>query len=191
MGLPFCSSHSGGPRSAVKFVETPLAGAYLIEFEPHGDARGRFVRVYCADEYRKNGLDTAIAQCSISTNHRRGTLRGMHFQAEPHGEAKTVRCIAGSIFDVIVDIRIGSPTRLRWHGVELTESNQHALYIPVGFAHGFLTLEDESAVEYQISRPYVPESVRGIRWNDPAVGITWPFDPGCVTERDASFPPVG
>jgi dTDP-4-dehydrorhamnose 3,5-epimerase len=172
----------------VKFIETPLLGAFVIGVEPVEDERGFFARAWCEDTLRARGLDTHVAQCNLSYNRGRGTLRGMHFQASPDAETKIVRCIRGSIYDVIVDLRPGSITYGRWFAVELTSENRRAIYVPEQFAHGFLTLEDDSEVFYQMGRTHVPESSRGVRWDDPAFGIDWPFTPSLISERDASWP---
>ncbi|MBA3454735.1 MAG: dTDP-4-dehydrorhamnose 3,5-epimerase [Deltaproteobacteria bacterium] len=172
----------------MKFIPVPLAGAFVLEVERHDDERGGFGRTYCARELAAQGLDPRIAQCSMSWNTSRGTLRGMHYQASPHEEAKTVRVVAGAIFDVMVDLRPGSPTRGQWFGAELSASNHRALYIPAGFAHGFLTMSDQSVVHYQISDFYVPEASRGFRWDDPSVAIAWPFPPTCISDRDRALP---
>jgi dTDP-4-dehydrorhamnose 3,5-epimerase len=172
----------------LKLLPTALSGAWLVEPEPLSDERGFFARTFCADEFRRHGLNPAIAQCSISFNRERGTLRGMHYQAAPHEEAKLVRCTQGAIFDAIVDLRPGSATRHRWFGVELTAANRRMLYVPEGFAHGFLTLEPETEVLYQISVAYRPESQRGFHWQDPAVAIAWPQAPRVVSPRDQSLP---
>jgi dTDP-4-dehydrorhamnose 3,5-epimerase len=167
----------------VRLTETPLAGAFVIDVEPSHDERGFFARTFDADALRARGLDTDFAQGSISFNPRKGTLRGMHFQAAPHEEAKIARCTRGAIYDVIIDLATA-----KWFGVELSAENRRALYIPRGFAHGFLTLEDDTEVSYQIATPYAPESVSGLRWNDPAIGIEWPFAPIVISERDAAWP---
>src|SRR5262245_60677259 len=159
------------------FQNTPLAGACLLEIEPHCDERGFFARSWCRDEFAAHGLDTRLVQCSISRNRLKGTLRGLHFQAAPHAEAKLVRCTMGAIYDVIVDLRPGSPTLCRHYGAMLTAENHRALYVPEGFAHGFLTLADESEVLYQMSEFYHADSSRGVRWNDSAFGIPWPNAP--------------
>jgi dTDP-4-dehydrorhamnose 3,5-epimerase len=172
----------------MRFVSTALAGTYVLELERHDDERGGFARISCAREFAEHDLDARTAQSSLSWNTVRGTLRGLHYQAEPHAEAKTVRAIAGAIFDVAVDLRAGSSTYGRWVGVELSETNGRALYIPVGCAHGFLTLADESVVLYQISVPYEPGASRGIRWNDPTIQIQWPFTPTCISARDRELP---
>lgn len=170
------------------FSPTPLAGACVLEIEPHRDERGFFARTFCTAEMAAHGLDAATAQCSFSFNSRAGTLRGMHFQAAPHEEAKLVRCTAGAIFDAIVDVREASPTRGQWFGIELTARNHRALFVPRGFAHGFLTLADDTEVFYQISESFAPGFGRGFRWNDPAVAIAWPSQPAVISERDAAYP---
>lgn len=171
------------------FLETALLGAYLIEPEPIRDERGFFARTYDADEFAERNLRTAFSQCSISYNRRAGTLRGMHFQEVPHQEAKLVRCTAGAIFDVIIDLRPESPMFTRWVGAELTAENRRALYVPEGFAHGFQTLLDQTEVFYQISVPYHPTSARGVRWDDPAFGIEWPpAGERTISERDRNHP---
>lgn len=167
---------------------TPLAGAFVLDIEPLSDERGFFARTFCVDELAAHGMNGAVAQCSVSVNAKAGTLRGMHFQAAPHEEDKLVRCTAGAIFDVLVDIRQGSPTFGQWYGAELSAANRRALYIPKGFAHGFLTLADDSEVLYQISVPFAPGFGRGFRWDDPEVGITWPAAPTVISERDATYP---
>jgi dTDP-4-dehydrorhamnose 3,5-epimerase len=176
----------------MRFTELELAGAWLIEIEPHWDERGFFARTYCAREFAEHDLVPVIAQSSTSFNAKRGTVRGMHYQAAPHSEEKVVRCTAGSIFDVIVDIRPDSPTYSRWCGVELTGENRRMLYVPAGFAHGFQTLTGDTEVLYQISAEYAPEASHGIRWADPSLNIAWPITAGViVSERDASFPDLG
>ncbi len=170
------------------FKETPLAGAFVLEAERIEDDRGFFARSYSRDEWTAHGLDPEIAQCSISFNHRRGTLRGMHFQTAPFEEVKLVRCTRGSIWDVIVDIRPGSPTRGKHFAVVLSAEARNSLYIPKGFAHGFITLEDETEVFYQISAPYSAENARGYRWDDPTFAIPWPEPATVISERDRNLP---
>jgi dTDP-4-dehydrorhamnose 3,5-epimerase len=173
----------------VKFIATKLPDAFVLELERHDDARGFFARAWCRDELDDHGLVSNLAQCSISRNSLAGTLRGMHFQAAPHEEAKLVRCTAGAILDVIVDLRPDSPTYTQWLGVELDARRGNALYVPKGFAHGFQTLVDETDVLYMISDPYVPDAASGIRWDDAAFGIEWPHaDPRTISERDRSWP---
>jgi dTDP-4-dehydrorhamnose 3,5-epimerase len=172
----------------VIFTESKLPGAYTIEMTPLEDERGFFARSYCAQEFAAHGLPALTAQCSVSFNARRATLRGLHFQAEPHAEDKLVRCTAGAIFDVIVDLRAGSPTHRRWFGTELTAANRRAIFAPKGFAHGFITLCDDSEVLYMISAPHVPGYDRGVRWNDPGIAIEWPIEPEILAARDAAYP---
>jgi dTDP-4-dehydrorhamnose 3,5-epimerase len=171
------------------FRATPLSGAFLIDLSKFEDERGFFAHTWSASEFARHGLESRMVECSVSWNTKRGTLRGMHYQAAPHGQAKLVRCTKGSIFDVIVDLRRASPTFQQWIGVELTAVNRRMLYIPDGFAHGFQTLEDETEVFYQMSSPYVPASGRGVRWNDPAFGIAWPQPDGpIINQRDNNYP---
>jgi dTDP-4-dehydrorhamnose 3,5-epimerase len=172
----------------MKFTPIPLSGAFVIDIEPHGDERGQFARTFCTREFEARGLETAVAQCSMSWNARRGTLRGVHYQQPPHDEAKLVRVVAGAIFDVAVDVRPDSPTRGKWFGVELTAANARSFYLPRGFAHGFLTLEDASVVHYQMSSVYEPTASHGFRFDDPDVGIAWPFPPVVVSDRDLNLP---
>jgi dTDP-4-dehydrorhamnose 3,5-epimerase len=172
----------------LRFRETPLAPACLIEPDPVWDERGYFDRVFCARELRERGLDDRVAQCSVSYNARRGTLRGLHYQDRPAPEAKTVRCLRGAAYDVIVDLRPGSPTRHRWFAVELSARGGTAIHVPAGFAHGFITLEDDTALEYLISEFYVPQAARGIRFDDPALAIPWPIAPVVVSLRDRALP---
>lgn len=167
---------------------TVLAGAFVLEPEPHADERGFFARTYGEREFRDLGLEPCGRQWSVSYNKRRGTLRGMHYQADPHGDTKLVRCVIGAVWDVIVDLRAGSPSRGKWVGVELTQANRLALYIPKGFAHGFQTLADDSELLYGITPDYVSEAARGIRWDDPAVAIAWPLPPVNLSPRDAALP---
>jgi dTDP-4-dehydrorhamnose 3,5-epimerase len=155
----------------MKFTETRLKGAYIIEIEPIEDERGFFARSWCKQEFEAHGLNPEIVQSRISFNKRKGTLRDMHYQASPHEEAKRIRCTMGAIFDVIIDLRADSSTFKQWEGSELTAENHRMLYVPEGFAHGFLTLTDDTEVLYQISTFYEPASARGIRWDDPAIGI--------------------
>jgi dTDP-4-dehydrorhamnose 3,5-epimerase len=172
----------------MKFIETELKGAYIIEPEHLEDERGFFARTFCEQEFAAHGLEIRFVQCSVSFNRRKGTLRGLHYQAAPHAEVKLVRCTAGAAFDVFVDIRPGSPTYKRWLGVELSSGNHKMLYIPEGFAHGFQSLEDRTELFYQISKAHAPEAARGIRWDDPAIGISWPMKPLVVSARDQGFP---
>ncbi len=168
----------------MRFEQTPLLGAFVLEIEAHTDERGFFARTFCGEEFMKNGLEPAVVQCSISFNRERGTLRGMHFQSAPYEEARLVRCTQGRIFDVIVDLRTDSSTRFGSYATELSAENRRQLYIPLGFAHGFQTLEPESEVLYQMSTPYVPEASRGYHYASPAFGIDWPLPPVHVSPRD-------
>ena len=170
------------------FKETKLKGAYVIELEPIEDDRGFFARTFCKSEFEKYNLNPRIVQCNTSFNARKGTLRGMHYQSQPHEEVRLVRCARGSIYDVIVDLRPDSPTFKQWVAAELTEKNRRMLYVPEGFAHGFQTLEDDAEVFYQMSEFYAPEYARGVRWNDPAFGINWPAGERIICTRDQSFP---
>lgn len=172
----------------MRFVETPLAGAFVLEPEKHHDGRGFFANAWTAGELSAQGLNASWAQSSISFNAMAGTLRGMHFQIAPHAETKLVTCTAGAVFDVIVDLRTESPTFLRWFGVELTASNNLTCYIPEGFAHGFLTLQDDSVVQYHMSDQQHVASARGVRWDDPAFGIEWPLVPTVMNQRDRAYP---
>jgi dTDP-4-dehydrorhamnose 3,5-epimerase len=171
----------------MEFVPLAIANAYLVVLQPHVDERGYFARAWDSEELRERGLASRIAQSSLSHNRRRGTLRGLHYQAAPHEEAKFVTCVRGAIWDVIADLRQDSPTFLQWHGEELSADNLHGLYIPEGCAHGFLTRLDDSTVLYQISTPFEPEGARGVRWNDPAFGIEWPDSPTLISDRDSSY----
>ncbi|HKI04621.1 MAG TPA: dTDP-4-dehydrorhamnose 3,5-epimerase [Thermoanaerobaculia bacterium] len=170
------------------FRETPLAGAWVLEPERFEDERGFFARTYCRRDFEERGLDAGIAQCSVSFNHRRGTLRGLHFQTAPHEEVKLVRVTRGAVWDVIVDLRDGSPTFGRHFSVVLSAENRHELYIPKGMAHGFQTLEDAAEVFYQISAFYVPEAARGYRWDDPAFAVPWPEPVTMISEKDRNLP---
>ncbi len=173
------------------FVALEIPGAWRIEPERLADARGFFARTFCARQFAARGLETALVQCSISYNHRKGTLRGMHYQAAPHAEAKLVRCTRGAVYDVIVDIRPESPTFRRWVGIELSADNRHMVYVPEGCAHGFLTLTDQAEVFYQMSAYYEPGAARGFRWDDPAIGIVWPGPVAVMSARDQALPEFG
>jgi dTDP-4-dehydrorhamnose 3,5-epimerase len=172
----------------MEFRALDLSGAYLIVPRRIEDERGYFVRTWCRDEFRRGIGDVEFVQASQSYNRLAGTLRGLHFQAAPHGEAKLVRCGRGAIYDVIVDIRPDSPTYGRWLGRELSEQNGEALFIPDGFAHGFQTLDDGSEISYQISTYYRPEAARGIRWNDRTLDIRWPLPVSAMSARDREWP---
>lgn len=172
----------------MKFSQTDIAGAYLIDIEPITDERGFFARSWCRQEFEKRGLNLGIAQCNISFNKKRGTLRGMHYQVEPYMETKIVRCTAGAIYDVIVDLRPESSMFRKWIAVELSAENRRMLYIPPGVAHGFQTLADDTEILYQISEFYHPDSSRGVRWDDPAFGIKWPSADRVISEKDRQHP---
>ena len=170
------------------FVETPLRGAYVIEVEKHEDERGFFARSWCAREFAAKGLDPHLVQCNVSFNKLQGTLRGLHYQTPPHAEVKLVRCTKGSLFDVIVDLRKASPTFLKWFAIELTAANYRMLYIPKLFAHGFQTLEDDTEIFYQMSEFYEPAASKGLRWNDPRLGINWPDGGRVMSQKDQAYP---
>jgi dTDP-4-dehydrorhamnose 3,5-epimerase len=170
------------------FTETQLRGAFVIDIEKKEDERGFFARTFCEREFAEHGLETRFVQCSISHNTRKGTLRGLHYQAGPCEEVKLVRCTAGALYDVIVDLRRDSPTFKKSFGAELSADNCRLLYIPKQFAHGFQTLQDHTEILYQMTQFYSPESARGVRWNDPAFGIQWPPDERIINERDQKYP---
>jgi dTDP-4-dehydrorhamnose 3,5-epimerase len=174
----------------VKFHETRLSGAFVIELSRHVDERGFFARSFCRDEFAEQGLVDRWVQSNVSFNARRGTLRGMHWQVEPHREVKLVRCTAGALHDVIVDLRAGSPTLGESVGVELSAANHRLLYVPEGFAHGFVTLADETEVFYEMSHPHAPGAARGFRFDDPRIGIEWPEPARVLSDRDAGYPPL-
>jgi dTDP-4-dehydrorhamnose 3,5-epimerase len=169
---------------------TRLGGVFEVTVSPHADERGLFARLYDEGLFRQFGLHTSWPQRSVSFNPKRGTLRGLHYQADPHPEIKLVRCTRGNLFDVVVDLRPQSATFCKWIGVELSADRRNALYIPAGCAHGFLTLQDNTEVDYQIGTQYHAELARGVRWNDLAFGIGWPFHPFVISERDAHYPDV-
>jgi dTDP-4-dehydrorhamnose 3,5-epimerase len=175
------------------FRETAVTGAWVVEVEPAHDERGMFARTFDADEFRDRGLSPDVVQCSTSFNRLAATLRGLHYQAEPHAECKLVRCTAGAVYDVIVDLRPDSPTHARWDAVELSAENRAAVYVPRGVAHGFQTLVDGSELLYAIDRAYVPSAARGVRWDDPAFGIEWPEPPSerIISDRDRGFADYG
>jgi dTDP-4-dehydrorhamnose 3,5-epimerase len=172
----------------MKFTETSVVGAWIVEPELHLDERGAFARTWDVDEFAERGLESSLVQCSISHNLRRGTLRGLHYQVAPHEETKLVRCTRGAIFDVAVDLRCASPTFKHWCSVELTADNRIGLYVPKGCAHGFLTLVDDSEVLYQMTAAYAPEAARGMRYDDPSFGIDWPDVVVVINDRDRSYP---
>ena len=173
------------------FTETRLAGAFTIDVERHEDERGFFARLWDGEELAAHGLDARVSQSSIAYNRVAGTLRGLHFQLPPFAETKLVRCTRGAIWDVIVDLRAGSPTFLEWVAVELTEENRRTLYVPEQFAHGYQTLVNASEVWYQMSAPHAPQAARGLRWDDPKLGIEWPDAARrVISERDLAWPDV-
>ena len=170
------------------FSETRLKGAYIIEIEKREDNRGFFARTWCQREFVLHKLNPHVVQSNMSFNIKKGTLRGLHYQAASHAETKLIRCVKGSIYDVIVDLRSDSPTYAQYFSAELSAENYRMLYVPVYFAHGFMTLEDNTEVVYQVSEYYAPESERGIRWNDPAFQIKWPSNVKVISDKDASWP---
>jgi dTDP-4-dehydrorhamnose 3,5-epimerase len=172
----------------MKLVPTAITGAFIVEIEPQQDERGLFARTFCAKVFAGHGLPEYYPQCSISANPMRGTLRGLHYQADPQPEAKLVRVTRGTVFDVAVDLRPTSPSYLRWASVELSASRRNAFAIPAGCAHGFLTLQDDCELFYQLSSPYAPSLARGLRWDDPLFAIEWPFAPQVISARDAACP---
>jgi dTDP-4-dehydrorhamnose 3,5-epimerase len=172
----------------MRFEPAPLDGAYVVHMEPRSDARGTFSRAFCAREFASLGLETKFVQTNISTTVEPGTVRGLHFQRAPHQEVKLVRCVMGAIYDVIVDMREGSPTRWRWFGSELTDENGAALYVPRGFAHGFQALTGGATVLYQVSTFYAPEVEGGLRYDDPAIEINWPLAMADLSGKDATWP---
>lgn len=169
------------------FTETRLKGAFIIEPQRVEDERGFFARSFCKKEFEEHGLNPCIVQCNISYNKNKATLRGMHYQVAPHAEDKVVSCPRGSIYDVIIDLRPDSVTYCEWLAVELSSENYTMLYIPKGYAHGFQTLEYNTAILYQMSEFYHPDSARGVRWDDPAFGIEWPITPPVISHRDRSY----
>ena len=171
----------------MRFTETPLPGAYTIDITPVADDRGFFARAWAPQDFERLGLDPTLVQCSVSWNRVRGTLRGLHFQRDPFGEVKIVRCTRGVILDVIVDLRRESPAFCGWTSVELSGENRRALYIPKGFGHGYITLTDDAEVYYHVSTPYSPEHADGVRWDDPAFGIEWPLEPVVMSTRDREW----
>lgn len=171
------------------FTETDLKGAFVVDIESRKDERGYFARVWCAREFEEQGLESRFVQCNVAYNNKKAILRGMHYQSPPYAEVKLVRCTKGAVYDVIVDMRPGSDSYLGWTGVELTDDNHRMLYVPEGFAHGYVTLQDDSELFYQVSQFYTPQAEGGVRWNDPAVGIQWP-DVGelLISDKDRAWP---
>jgi len=172
----------------MKFTPTPLAGACMIDLERRGDLRGFFARAFCTREFAEHDLITKFAQVNDSLSAIQGTLRGMHYQLSPKAETKLVRCIRGALWDCIVDIRPDSPTFKQWYGVELSAENRRMLYVPKGFAHGFITLEPDTEAFYFVDEFYAPEQERGLRWDDPQIGIQWPADPAVLSDKDRAHP---
>lgn len=170
------------------FTETAVPGAFVVDLEPSEDERGLFARTFCAEEFAARGLAAEIAQCSTSWNRSRGTLRGLHYQREPHGEDKLVRCTRGSLWAVMVDLRPDSPAHCRWACAELSAENRRMYYAPKGIASGFVTLEDDTELFYTMSHPFTPTHYTGVRWDDPAFAIDWPARPRVISDRDRSFP---
>lgn len=172
----------------MKFQETKLAGAYIVDLNLLEDDRGFFARMFCREEFEKHGLVSDVLQGNMSWNKTKGTLRGMHYQHHPYQETKFIRCTRGAIYDVIIDLRKDSPTYQQWVGVELTADNRTALFVPRDFAHGFITLQDDTEVFYLVSQSYQPGSEGGIRWDDPRFNIQWPTPPTCISPKDAAWP---
>lgn len=171
----------------MKFTETKLAGAYIIDLNKLEDERGFFARTFCTQELDDHNLISDVKQANMSWNEKSGTMRGMHYQVDPFQETKLVRCTRGALYDVIIDLRKDSPTYREWIGVELTADNRTALFVPRDFAHGFVTLEDDTDAFYMVSQSYVPDSEAGIRWDDPQFGIEWPITPSVISEKDANW----
>lgn len=172
------------------FTDCPIAGAYHVEAEPHEDERGLFARAWCREAFEEHGMTAAFAQANLSYNHHAGTIRGLHYQAAPHTEAKYIRAVRGAIYDVIVDLRRGSPSHLRWHAEKLTADRRNALYVPEGCAHGYQTLTDEAEVFYLVTAAYAPEFERGIRYDDPQLAIDWPLEATTLSDKDRALPTV-
>jgi len=172
----------------MKFVEAPIAGAYVIELEPFVDERGLFVRTFCQKEFTKIGFDRQIVQINHSVTRQKGAIRGLHYQLPPVCETKIIRCVQGKVFDVMVDLRVGSSTFMQWHGVELSKDNMRMVYIPEGFAHGFQTLTDNAELIYHHSAFYSPEYEHGLRFDDPSLAINWPLPVGAISPKDQGYP---
>jgi dTDP-4-dehydrorhamnose 3,5-epimerase len=170
------------------FIETKLRGAFVVEPDPLADERGLFARTFCKQEFAAHNLQTEFVQCNISFNKHKGTLRGMHYQSAPYQEAKLVRCTSGAIYDVIIDLRPDSATYTQWISVELSAENRKMLYVPEDFAHGFLTLADNTEIFYQMGEFYTPEAACGLRWNDPALNIHWPANVTAISPKDQDYP---
>lgn len=172
----------------MKITKTEIEGVDLIDIEKHEDDRGFFARTFCTEELSQNGHEFEINQANLSFNNKAGTLRGMHYQRAPVGDPKIIRCISGRIFDVVIDLREGSPTYCKWTSAELSAQNRKSFIVPKGCAHGFLTLEPDSEVLYLMGAPFVPDLAAGVRWNDPAFSIKWPSRPTIINDRDATYP---
>lgn len=173
------------------FNKGKIKGSYIIDIEKYGDERGFFGRAFCQQEFEEHGLAQEMVQTNVSFSKQRGTLRGLHYQTKPYREAKLMRCTRGAIYDVIVDVRLNSPTFKQWMGVELTVDNYRMLYVPKGCAHGFITLEDDTEALYQVSAFYTPDHEKGVRYNDPSIGIEWPIDVEVISEKDLQWPDFG
>ncbi len=173
---------------SLKFTELKLKGAYSIEVDKLEDARGFFGRIWCKEEFEKRGLNTNLVQSNVSFSKQKGTVRGLHYQKDPHAETKLLRCTRGKVFDVIVDLREGSETYGQWASVELSAENRKMIYVPEGFAHGFMTLEDDTEVYYLVTEFYHGESEGGVRWNDPTIGIEWPLEVTAISPKDEQQP---
>jgi len=172
----------------MKFTESRIPGAWIIDIAAIHDDRGFFAMTWLPDAFRERGIEPALAQCNLAFNHKRGTLRGMHFQLAPHAQAKIIRCTRGALLDVIIDLRPESPAYCKWEAVELTADNRRMLYMPEGIAHGYLTLTDEVEAYYHASSPWAPSAESGVRWDDPAFGVAWPFAPAVISAKDAAWP---
>jgi len=175
----------------MRFTPQKIAGVFVIEADPHRDERGSFARIFCTEEFAKAGISFTSPQINLSGNAKRHTLRGLHFQNPPHAEAKFVRAVRGSAFDVVVDLRKGSPTERQWISLTLDARAMNAVFVPEGCAHGFLTLEDDTDILYQMGKPFVDGHGQGVRWNDPAFAIKWPAPPAVISDRDANYPDYG
>lgn len=169
------------------FTPGDIEGAFLVTMDPHVDERGWFARSWCEQEFRDHGIDMRVVQTNVSFTTRRGTIRGLHWQAAPHSEAKLVRCVAGRIFDVVADVRPASPTFGAWQGFELHGGDRRLVFVPGGCAHGYQSLTEDTEVTYNTSYPYTPAAERGLRWNDPAFGVSWPIDAPTLSEKDTSW----
>jgi dTDP-4-dehydrorhamnose 3,5-epimerase len=172
----------------MKFIQTSIAGAWLVTLEPRGDDRGSFARSFCTAEFAAHGLETSYIQQNVSRSAKKGTLRGMHFQSAPYGEDKLIRCLRGAIVDIIIDLRPDSPTFRKWEAFELNDENKRQLLVPKGFGHGFQTVSDHVEVTYLVTAKYTPSAESGVRWNDPAFGIKWPLEPTDMSDKDRNWP---